>query len=1087
MITRIFLVVSSLVIFLSTNVLSDQPKYRSDRILVKFSGELPKLKMSKKNKELMLNALGGGAVQEEFDLVPGLSLMKLPPGLSVEDAVKKLSKVSGVIYAQPDYQVDISTTPNDTRFSEMWPMNNTGQSGGTVGADIEATKAWDIATGSKNEIIVAVIDTGVDYTHPELAANMWVNTAEKNGKAGVDDDGNGYVDDIYGYDFCNKDGDPKDDHFHGTHCSGTIGAIGNNNSGVVGVCWKVKIMALKFLSGSGSGYISDAIKCVQYSVLMGANLSSNSWGGGGYDSAMRDAINAAGAAGMLFVAAAGNSAGNNDTTPSYPATYDCASIISVLSTDRYDAKSSFSCYGATTVDIGAPGSSILSTFPTYVTSAMSSGGFSANYGTISGTSMATPHVSGACALLWSQNPMLTNAEVKKILMDNVDKLSSLSGKCVSGGRLNIYKAIQQVPTGSYITLDKSKYSGQDEIQIQLYDEDLAGQLTQVMSVTTDGGDSETVTLDASDENNLTGMFTGTISTDTGSLSVEDGVLQVADGTVVTVLYNDLADEDGNPQTVEETADIDCVSPTVTDVSSDVTLCTISINVVADENSTVNVYCTKNTCDYDNYDIVASDDSLSTSHQIDITSGFEYDSDYYYVVEVIDEVGNAAIFDNNGDCYSFHTENFALTGSGTALDPYQINTAEELNLVGLAPCKLDKYFKLMANIDMAGITNYNVIGKFTANQPFSGVFDGNLKTISNLSITTADTNGAGLFGYVNGSAQIKNLGIVNANISGQYYTGALVGYNDYYGKITNCYSTGTVNGYKYTGGLVGVNYVGSLSNCYSTAKVTSTGSLGQSTGGLVGWDVLGTYTTCYAKGAVSGQMYVGGLIGYGYYDWVTNCYAQGSVTGTGDCVGGLVGYSYLSEIKTSYSTGAVKGSAYFTGGLLGRDIYGLISKSYSKSNVTGYNYAGGLIGCDLYGQVSNCYANGYVTIPSGGMVAGGLIGYDLNSSASNCYATGAVSGQYYIGGLVAYQYASNIYYCYSSGRVSGKAKYVGGLVGSKASGSCINSYWNTQTSLQKASFGGAGKTTASMKIKSTYSKWNFSTVWLYKTNNFPTLR
>ena len=406
-------------------VRSDVP-YTSDELIVRFAPKSDRIQLNSQEKLAAISSLTGASIKREFKIVPGLSVVKLPAGLTVEKAVQKLSKASGILYAHPNYQVQaFSTFPNDPRFNELWGMHNTGQTGGTPGADIKAPEAWDIGTGS-SDIVVAVIDTGVDYTHPDLAANMWHNPGEIPGN-GIDDDHNGFVDDVYGYDFVNNDGDPMDDHYHGTHCAGTIGGIGNNGIGVAGMCWNVKIMALKFLNSGGSGTTEDAIRAVEYSVLMGANLSSNSWGGGGYDQGLKDAIDAAGAAGMLFVAAAGNSGSDNDISPHYPSSYDSPSIVAVMATDKYDAKSSFSCYGLTSVDIGAPGSDILSCQP---------GG---GYQLLSGTSMATPHVAGACALLWSLNPGLSNTEVKNILLRTVDP--TLSGMCVSGGRLNLYKAV----------------------------------------------------------------------------------------------------------------------------------------------------------------------------------------------------------------------------------------------------------------------------------------------------------------------------------------------------------------------------------------------------------------------------------------------------------------------------------------------------------------------------------------------------------------------------------------------------------------------------------------------------------------------
>ena len=404
--------------------------YKPGELLVRFAPKANRKIRTHQEKTQILNSLGGGSIKRSFKVVPGLSTVKLPPGMTVKDALKTFNKAGGILYAQPNYQLKaLSTFPDDSRFEELWGMHNTGQTGGMVDADIDAPEAWDLATGS-SEIIVAVIDTGVDYTHPDLAANMWVNQAELDGEPGQDDDDNGYIDDIYGYDFCNNDGDPMDDYYHGTHCAGTIGAVGDNAEGVTGVCWNVRIMALKFLDSDGYGWSDDAIACIEYSVLMGANLSSNSYGSGEYEQAFKNAIDAAGAAGLLFAAAAGNDDWqNNDAIPHYPSSYDCDSIIAVLSTNEDDFISSFSNYGPTSVDLGAPGSSILS---------CDLGG---GYKYASGTSMATPHVAGACALVWSMNPILSSSEVKDILLQSVDE--TLPTLCVSEGRLNLYNALLQ--------------------------------------------------------------------------------------------------------------------------------------------------------------------------------------------------------------------------------------------------------------------------------------------------------------------------------------------------------------------------------------------------------------------------------------------------------------------------------------------------------------------------------------------------------------------------------------------------------------------------------------------------------------------
>ena len=284
----------------------------------------------------MRNQLGGPRLRD-LGIING-ELVKIQ-GLSVEQAVQLAGKNPNVVYAQPDWEWTADVIPNDTRFNELYAMRNTGQTGGTAGADIRATNAWDVFTGNPNTK-VGVIDTGVDYNHPDLSTNVWTNPGEIPGNS-IDDDNNGYVDDIHGYDFVNSDGDPMDDNSHGSHCSGTIAGIGNNGQGVTGVNWQCKIVGIKFLNAAGSGSTAGAISSVQYAIAVGCNLTSNSWGGGPFDQALLDAINAAGAANQLFIAAAGNNGSNNDTSDFFPANYD-APNISVAATDHNDALASFS-------------------------------------------------------------------------------------------------------------------------------------------------------------------------------------------------------------------------------------------------------------------------------------------------------------------------------------------------------------------------------------------------------------------------------------------------------------------------------------------------------------------------------------------------------------------------------------------------------------------------------------------------------------------------------------------------------------------------------------------------------------------------
>ncbi|RKZ12475.1 hypothetical protein DRQ50_11895, partial [bacterium] len=354
-------------------------------------------------------------------------LHRVGDDLTVETAIDRYRNNPLVEIIEPNYIVTMNETPDDARFDELWGMENTGQTGGTAGADISATTAWDVFTGS-SDVVVGVIDTGVDYNHPDLADNIWTNPGEIPGN-GVDDDGNGYIDDIHGWDFVNNDNDPMDDNGHGTHCSGTIGGVGDNGLGVAGVNWNVSIMGLKFLNAGGSGSIADAISAVEYATMMGVALTSNSWGGGGYSDAMYQALEAAGTADILFIAAAGNSGSNNDTSPHYPSNYDLDNVISVAATDHNDELASFSSYGATTVDLAAPGVDILSTTP---------GG---NYGLLSGTSMATPHVSGVAALVRGRFPAISALDAKALILSGADPLANLDGVVLTGARLNAFMPI----------------------------------------------------------------------------------------------------------------------------------------------------------------------------------------------------------------------------------------------------------------------------------------------------------------------------------------------------------------------------------------------------------------------------------------------------------------------------------------------------------------------------------------------------------------------------------------------------------------------------------------------------------------------
>ena len=429
-------------LLISSFAFSDEPNYVPREVIVQFVPQEEDAYMQGVEIESLVAFVCGGTVEGMSEFVLGLTLVEIPDDMSVEEAIVEFENTPGVLYAQPNYiHRYVSAFPNDPYFPYLYGLHNTGQTGGTLDADIDAPEAWDLRTDACN-VIVAVIDSGVDYTHPDLAANMWRNPGEIPGN-GIDDDNNGYIDDIYGYDFYNNDGDPMDDLGHGTHCAGIIGAVGNNAQGVTGVCWNVKIMALK--NGNINGIPTYCcIQCIYYAIAMGAKVLSNSWGGGPYEQGLKDAIDAANAAGVLFVAAAGNDGMSNDYRPFYPASYDCNNIIAVMATDANDERSTWppygsSNYGPTSVDLAAPGSDILS--------CILGGGYEYH----GGTSMAAPYVAGACALLWSYKPYLTYNQVKDGILETVDKLPALESDpdygrlCLTGGRLNLYKALLYKP------------------------------------------------------------------------------------------------------------------------------------------------------------------------------------------------------------------------------------------------------------------------------------------------------------------------------------------------------------------------------------------------------------------------------------------------------------------------------------------------------------------------------------------------------------------------------------------------------------------------------------------------------------------
>lgn len=350
----------------------------------------------------------------------GVHRIKLEPDMTVAEAQAILSQDPDVEYAEPNYTRHLALDPNDPSYPSQWNL-----------PIINAPTAWNAATGCV-AVPVAVIDSGVDYAHPDLAANIWTNSADAAGD-GVDNDGNGFIDDTTGWDFVADDNDPMDENGHSTHVAGTIAAVGDNAQGVAGLCWDGQIMALRAFDSEGNGTVADVIEAMQYARVNGAKVVNASYAGADFSQAEYDAIRLLNESGTLMVVAAGNESTDNDRVPSYPAGYDLANIIAVAATDRNDRLAAFSNFGPTTVHVAAPGDSILST---YVNN---------DYAFGSGTSMAGPHVSGLAALVWNADPGLTASQVRGRILDGVDRLADLSGKILTAGRINAYNSLLNIP------------------------------------------------------------------------------------------------------------------------------------------------------------------------------------------------------------------------------------------------------------------------------------------------------------------------------------------------------------------------------------------------------------------------------------------------------------------------------------------------------------------------------------------------------------------------------------------------------------------------------------------------------------------
>ena len=369
----------------------------------------------------------------------GLQVVNLGSGDSLHAAEARFEREKGVLYAEPNVYRRASRPADGPYFDQLWALQNSGQTlvgvTGTSDADPDAVEAWDLTTGSA-DVTVAIVDSGIDTTHPDLSANAWTNPGETgSGREanGRDDDGNGLVDDRRGWDWSDGDGDPADANGHGTHVAGTVGARGGNGTGTAGVSWNVRLMPLRVLDRYGSGTLDDVVGAYAYAARNGARVVNMSFGGNRFSRAEYDAIRSASE--VLFVAAAGNNGQDSDVAPAYPCAYDLDNVVCVAASDQRDALAGFSNYGARSVDLAAPGVNVLSTQP------------GAAYGYADGTSMATPHVTGAAALVLARRPAASPSDVKGALLGSVDPGSSLVGKTVTGGRLNVRTALDAPAPG----------------------------------------------------------------------------------------------------------------------------------------------------------------------------------------------------------------------------------------------------------------------------------------------------------------------------------------------------------------------------------------------------------------------------------------------------------------------------------------------------------------------------------------------------------------------------------------------------------------------------------------------------------------
>lgn len=801
--------------------------------------------------------------------------IELADGQSAEQAVPEYQKNPDVEYAELNYIVRTAESPNDPYYNVQWALNNTGQlypvSGGgsdygTVNADINAPEAWDIYIGS-SDIIVAVIDSGVDYTHRDLVGNMW-----------TDANGN------FGIDYVNGDDDPMDDLGHGTHCAGIIASRANNGTDTAGVCWNAKIMALKFINTNNQGYTSDAASAIYYAVDNGADILSNSWGGYYYSETLKDAVDYAHSQGVVIVAAAGN---DNSSSPSYPAHYD--NVISIAATDSNDQKASFSNYGQW-IDIAAPGVDILSLRAKNTDIYLGTAGYTpgdrfvpfgdpnATMYICSGTSMACPYVAGACCLLLSVNPFLTTEDVNDILADTADPIAD--GICYSDGRLNLFAALTQAiqsASKGHIALDNDYYSCDSNIALLLTDSDLAGQGVCSISITTTGGDSETVIL--TEETPPVGAFTGTAYAVAGEPNIEDGWLQVINGDTIYAAYYDANDGTGNPAEATDSSTVDCVPPVISNVQTDVRASELTVTFNSDEPASAKVFCGQ-TCGGP-YNLQAQCAGLKINHNIELSPLLQYTT-YYFIVTAADAAGNQTVDSNSGSCYSFTT-----TGPNNIYVPAQYSTIQD-------------------GIDHAwpGSTIWVADGVYTGNGNRDIDFTAKALTVKSengpencIIDCQADANNP------HRGFRFKSYEDINSIIDGFTITNGY-GPSDYWDGFSFIPAGGAISCYHSSP---------TIKNCIITANRTATSpeSLGGFGGGICCESSNPIISNCKITNNISGQAPGGGIFGSDTNISITGCEISGNYGGHGCGIYIEHGSPVIDKCTISNNTsgGATLGSLY----------------------------------------------------------------------------------------------------------------------------------------------------------------------------------